>query len=119
MNARDLREHERPEQIKLFFYPERPQMEQERRSLDAHEIRVVVNDLPPISDVKQRCERVAPARRSRITRQAARYEQREREHREQRRQQASGSPLPEPSERNTARLVQLEQQQGADQVAAD
>ena len=112
-------QQQRPEQVELLLDRERPQVLEQRRPLEAGEVRAVGQDLRPIPDVCERREGVGAYPRRLVRHEGDRHHQADGDHEERRRQQAARPPHPEPAQIDAAGRVELAQEQRRDQEPAE
>ena len=118
--APDAGEGERPHQVELLLHRQRPEVAQGRRPAHGLEVRLLDDDLVPVRDVGERRRRCRPGwspprrgGRASTTRATTAPQG------EERREEASGPPGPEPQVGRAAGAGALGHQQGGDEVAGD
>ena len=116
----DPGERERPQQIELLLDRQAPRVVERRRRREEREVVVVPEHVPPVRDVRERGERVDadPMQLARL-RENRGVDPHEREHEEERGQEAAGPPSPERYEMHRPRGPGFDQQQRRDQVARE
>ena len=107
------------DQVELLLDRERPQVAQQRRSALRRDVRLVLEDLPPVRRVAERGDDVAAERADLVGQEDDREQRDGREHEEQRGQQPAGPAQVELADVHAATVAVLGEQQRGDQVAAD
>ncbi len=112
-------EDQRPEDVELLLHGEGPQVLEQRGTPGELEVRLLVDELPPVVDVQERRHDIAAQPRDRVGGHDGGEEDHHGEHAVERREQPAGPAQPELAKRDPTLTSLLADEQRRDQVAAD